>query len=273
MEAMNNKLDKILDTMNLIEKRMNLIESKILSNTNKLTEIECRLNDRCKNLEKRLEDTVKESKVNELEMKVEELKTALNLNLDNTKNNKTLIDSLSHKHQTSQQKITNDLLAKDIYDKRFNLLFHGIEENPNSVWESKEESETKLKRFFNRALQISSSHEIAMADVHRLPQHPITKDGKRVTRPIICKLTRYSDKNLIMSSLKNLKQYNAERKFNLGEHFKYTYVTEHLPTSLQQQKKRLLPIFKNAKAEGKKAALRIQGTEYCLYINNVKYCD
>ena len=112
-----------------------------------------------------------------------------------------------------------------------------------------------------------------MADVHRLPQHLITRDGKRVTRPIICKLTSFADKNLIMSSLKNLKQYNARRQISMKDNFKYTFVTEHLPVALQQQKKRLLPIFKNAKAQGKRAVLRIQGTEYCLYINNEKYCN
>ena len=68
-----------------------------------------------------------------------------------------------------------------------------------------------------------------IADVHRLPQHNITKNGVHITRSIIVKLTSYSDKNLIMRSLKNLKPYNEERKRKFGNNTKSIYVTEHLP--------------------------------------------
>jgi len=64
---------------------------------------------------------------------------------------------------------------------------------------------------------------ISVADAHRLPQHPISRKGKRVTRPIIVKLTSYSDKNLIMRSLKNLKEYNEGIKTGLGGNTDYVY--------------------------------------------------
>ena len=112
---------------------------------------------------------------------------------------------------------------------------------------------------------------MAIADVHRLPQHTITKNGVRITRPIIVKLTSYSDKNLIMRSLKILKSYNEERKRKFGSNAKSVYIIEHLPQQLQQQKKKLLHIFKEARDAGKKAFWRIERATYCLYIDNVKY--
>ena len=86
-------------------------------------------------------------------------------------------------------------------------------------------------------LIISIFHAVAVADVHRLPQHPITKNGKRIIRPIIVKLTSYSDKNIIMRSLKNLKEYNEKKKRAFGGETNYVYVTEQLRKELQQQKK------------------------------------
>ena len=51
----------------------------------------------------------------------------------------------------------------------------------------------------------------------------------------------------------------------------YVYVTEHLPRELLFQKKRLLPAFKKAKSQGKRAVFKIEHSSYCLYVDNVKY--
>ena len=53
---------------------------------------------------------------------------------------------------------------------------------------------------------------MAIADVHCLPQHAIAKAGVHITPLIIAKLTRYSEKNRIMRSLKNLKRSLQQRK-------------------------------------------------------------
>ena len=75
---------------------------------------------------------------------------------------------------------------------------------------------------------------MAIDDVQRLPQHTITKNVVRITRPIRVKLRSYSDNNLIIRSLKNLKPYNEERKRKFGSNAKSVYKTEHLPQQLQQ---------------------------------------
>ena len=42
-----------------------------------------------------------------------------------------------------------------------------------------------IREFLNQALKIPSTHAIAVSDAHRLLQHVVTKQGKRITQPII----------------------------------------------------------------------------------------
>ena len=81
------------------------------------------------------------------------------------------------KAQTEQ-----DLLAKELYDKRLNILIHGMDENIDTAWETRTETEKKIREFLNQVLKIPSSHAIAVCDAHWLPQHVVTKQGKKITR-------------------------------------------------------------------------------------------
>ena len=44
--------------------------------------------------------------------------------------------------------------------------------------------------FMKRGLQIKDPSAIMLADYHRLPQHPVLKNGIKVNRSIIIKLTK-----------------------------------------------------------------------------------
>ena len=55
---------------------------------------------------------------------------------------------------------------------------------------------TKFKQFLQNGLKIPNFPAVAVADVHCLPQYPITKNGKCITQPIFVKLT-ILDKNMI----------------------------------------------------------------------------
>ena len=76
---------------------------------------------------------------------------------------------------------------------------------------------------------------------------------------------------MIMRSLKNLKEYDEERKSTFGSETNCVYVTEHLPRELQQQKKKLLSAYKEAKQNKQRAVWRIEKAKYFLYIDNVKH--
>jgi len=60
-----------------------------------------------------------------------------------------------------------------------------------------------------------------------------------------------ADKNIIFNKVKNLKTYNNELKCNDKQH-PNVYITEHLPLKFQQQRKRLLNAFKEARENNKK---------------------
>jgi len=116
---------------------------------------------------------------------------------------------------------------------------------------NEEETGKLVYDFFQNALLIDNPESIKLADVHRLPQHPLVRNDKKLGRPVIIKLTNSFDKQLIFKNLKHLKTYNDSlhlKPKNRG----YIYVTEHLPRETQLQKKRLIPIFQKAKEEGKK---------------------
>ena len=114
------------------------------------------------------------------------------------------------------------------------MLIHGLEEVPNQAWETRNQTKTVYDTFLSEVLDLNPS-DIPIADIHRLPQRPIFKAGKKITRPIIVKLTNDLDKSLILSQLKKLKQYNAKRTEN-NQSRKPFFNTKHLSPIFQQQK-------------------------------------
>ena len=117
-------------------------------------------------------------------------------------------------------------------------------------------------------LNIFNPSNIAFSDYHKLPQQPARKDGVKINRPIIIKLTNAADKHLIFSSLKHLKAHNNKRR---SLFMKPQYMTEHLSKPFQKEQTLLLPAFKAARQRKKKTNCIAENGHYNLYINNVKY--
>ena len=157
-------------------------------------------------------------------------------------------------------------LMQESYNKRMNILIHGVEENEENVWENYQQTLQKFDNFLKEALHIDPKN-VEVADIHRLPQKPVIRRGVKVTRPIIVKLTNAMSKAQIFSNLNRLKTFNEARKRD-GKGT--VYETEHLPREFLQRKKLLLPLFKQAKANQKKTAWRVENGEYTLYVDNQK---
>ena len=194
-----------------------------------MTEIESSLNVSCDAIELERNNTVKESTFEALEKHLNFSETSLQRKLIKFRKLSENVKDLSKNLSRFENDTTQEILEKKIYVKRFNILIHGIEENLKSAGETKWESEKKVRYFSHECLKIPKTHVMAIADVHCLPQHTITKNGVHFTRPIIVNFASYSDKNLIMRSRKNPKPYNEERKRNFGSNAKSVYITEHLP--------------------------------------------
>ena len=75
--------------------------------------------------------------------------------------------------------------------------------------------------------------KVRIVDSHRLPQHPLFKLGKRVTRPIIVKLAYMEDKTAIYKAAKNLNKYNQTGR-ELKQSTRYVFITDHLPCAFQE---------------------------------------
>ena len=88
---------------------------------------------------------------------------------------------------------------------------------------------------------------VRIVDSHRLPQHPLFKLGKRVTRPIIVKLAYVKDKTAIYKATNNLNKYNRTRR-ELKQSTPNVFITDHLPRAFQEQRKKSIPYF-NIKLE------------------------
>ena len=75
------------------------------------------------------------------------------------------------------------------------------------------------------------------------------RECAKENRPITVKLTNATDKRLIFRSLKYIRRYNETRQsLNLYS----VYISEHLPKQFQDERKTLLPTYKEGKKCNKK---------------------
>ena len=73
-----------------------------------------------------------------------------------------------------------------------------------------------------------------------------------------------NDKNVIFKNAKSLKEYNNHLKEENSTN-PTVYITEHLPHKFQQQRKLLLPQFKEAKKKKQKAVWKALDGNYTLF--------
>ena len=237
---MEEKLDRILKEIENLTTKIDKLDSKFELFETRLFNLEKTFDDQIYKLDKKLETKVDCTVLENFNLRL--------LNIE--------------QQQITQQ--TKDIMQES-YDKRLNLLIHGIEES--DAWETLEKTKNLIHNFIKDCLLIDDPSTISLADYHRLPQQPISRNNHKVHQPIIIKLANLTDKKLIFTKLKNLKKYNEKRK---SVDKKPHYVTEHLPKQFQQERKALLPQFKEAKRMKKKVSWRAENGHYCLYVNNVK---
>ena len=240
MTAINDKIDEILKTVTTLDRRMKQMEDKF------------------KSFDRRIDSNA--TKIGEVQ--IEQLKLRQTISQIQDKLNELRQEKEEIRIETKRQN-----LSRELYSKRFNYLIHGIPESSENVWETRQQTEKLFRKFVAEGLQIQDSNSIKLADIHRLPQHPIyDSDKRKINRPIIVKFMDIFNKQNFVKNLKHLKEYNEKRPPTT----KYVYATEHLPIELQRQKKKLIPLYKKAKEENKKTVLKIVDCEYCLFVDDVR---
>ena len=251
------KLDLVLKNLQQVSTRLDSLDQNFSL-----------FNEKVKLLEKKSKE--QEEKITKLESLNADVGSVIADNVQlseqvvNLKNEVGNLNQLLVKQQNEAKKAS---LKNELYSKRLNVIFHGIDEDPANVWETRKESEKILKSFLVNQLKIEHGNDIDFSDVHRLPQHPLYKNGNRITRPIIVKLTNMWDKKTIYRSLRALKSVNETRKL---ANKSVIFVSDHLPQELQDQKKKLVPYFIEAKKNNQKAIWKIEEAQYCLYVDGAK---
>ena len=107
----------------------------------------------------------------------------------------------------------------------------------------------KLYDLMENELGLQNARAIQFHRVHRVGRYNRTK-----TRPIVAKFAFYPDRERVRAAAKNLEGTN----YSIGQQF---------PKEIQDRRRRLVPLMKKAKGEGKQAYISVDK----LYIDGTQY--
>ena len=187
----NEKIDKLIDKINLLSDRINKIENKTTLLESKVMNLE----EQYKLLQKENVDLQESLLFTQEELVEKKLHTM-------QKESDAEFDRLYENYEY----LKDENRKLEDRTRRCNLRIDGIAEDINETWENTEE---KAKKVFGDQLGLTSDIEIERA--HRMNIRPNNnnniRENKKVNRPrtIILKLLRYKDKQLILQNSKKLK--------------------------------------------------------------------
>ena len=225
-----------------------------------------------------------EAELDKFELKYETLNEKFNEQAERITDLKHQIDDKADQEDYDKllkkiDKLEKEALMRESYSKRLNLLIHGLKEKESTENETKLETCEIFNDFLLNGLQVDPT-KIQLVDIHRLPQHPVSRSGKRVTQSIIIKLANAMDKQTIMANLKHLKPYNeALKRFDHEARTNYktetmkpkkVFVAEHLPQKFYEQKMNLMSKFKEAREAADRTRWGVSNGSYCLFKNDNK---
>jgi len=114
---------------------------------------------------------VAESKIDSLDLKYSKLEQDLNI-----------VERLSEKInelELYRKETEKEAIIKESYNKRLNILIHGVVEDSESAWENHQKTREKFDDFMLNALEIDPA-KIEVADIHRIPQRPVILQRRKV---------------------------------------------------------------------------------------------
>ncbi len=123
----------------------------------------------------------------------------------------------------------------EVYSRRDNLIISGLSETENEV------PDTVAQNFFKMLLKDESLH-IPISRCHRLGRKTAGGGARSTHRPLIVRFQTTGDRNRIWNTRRELKGTNI-------------WIKEDFPAATEANRKRLYPILREAKVQGKKASL------------------
>lgn len=222
--------DEVMNALGMVENFAEKL-NQILVKLEKLDHIELKLSEmdtRMVNLEVNL--TKLSNKQSETDMQISNLKESVNFMCTESESLKADIKLSTGKMAQRLEELEKEVLYLNCYSRRENLNFFGIDEEDN------EDVQDKLQTFLHNKLGVMHPELIELQRIHRLG--PKRRDG--LSRPIIARFLRYQERDKVIQAAYKLKN----TKFKIMEDF---------PKKIIETRRHLVPILKDAKANGKKA--------------------
>lgn len=247
LDVMSNILER-LDSMDKRLAQLDIIQSTMSKITTRMDEMEKKIGS--------FESKVKtiEQKMNTMAEKVSDIERSCDFDGDSLadiRRKQRELDALIVKMAKleEEQKARNTNLRSEIVDlksrsMRDNLIFYKIAE------ERDECCETKILEFIETKLGIANATtEIKLHRAHRIGAYRPDR-----TRPIVAKFAFYPEREKVRRAAKNLKG----TPYGLSEQY---------PKEVMETRRRLIPVMKQARQEGKDAYLAVDK----LYIDKQLY--
>ena len=197
--GIEEKLNSILKAIDKLTERMSSLETKIETFENQLMTVDCKYSEKCSKLE--AEISALDLNVTQIGSLATEIEATITAKFDDINEKQEMNET---RQEMLLQKIANlerDNVMRESYDKRLNILVHGLKESEN---ETKRQTKKTLETFLWDGLELDPD-AIKLVDVHRLPQRPLKKAGNLKTRPIIFKVSTFSKKTLSTKTCPNSK--------------------------------------------------------------------
>ena len=181
---------------------------------------------------------------------VSDLQKNLEILNDHYQNVKETVAALENENVGLKQtvmRLSEDVLDSQCRSMRDNLVFEGLPEKES------ESCEEVVRDFLVKNMKIGAE---AASKVQFDRAHRLGAKGRDKTRPIVVKMTHFKDKEMIKKQKKTLSGSNYG-------------VNDQFPSAVMDRRKRLFPLMKKARQEGKKAVVVVDR----LYINDRLYTD
>ena len=215
-------------------------------------------------------------KIPTMQKDINDLKESMEFSVAEVNKRVDKVESATVANKTSitdlESSINTALIKRELYDRRWNVLIHGVEDDITK-YEDYHVSEEKVRDILRDGLQLENWDTIIISDCHRLPQKPLKpqrtlrSDKKNKRRPLVFKVTTRKDCSAIWDSCKNLQEFNDLRAAD-----EKIYFTKHLPKQLQEQKKALQKRYNTAISQFKNAEWKVDydAGEINLFIDDRK---
>ena len=250
--TLKDVMEQLLDNKSDIRALSHSIESMKTSISN----VEQQVNDVKSDLAKVIED-VSDAKVDHIALsgRVQDLEDAAT----STDDSVAAVTSLCQQNKRTIEKLQIANINNVFRSMQCNVIAQNVCEVEN---ESNEECMKQVHNVINNVFKIKSK-DIAISVAHRMGKPNV--NGRR---PIIFKLARRSDKDILWKNIKNVATYNSTFKSNRV----FIDMTQ-LPKKLANDKDSLMEDFKLAKKAGNDPKWKYdkEKGQYCYIVDNTYY--